>query len=77
MNELQTFLQTFLQAASSMPTSLWSGLLALVGLYWILSLASGLNLDMLDGTAAADEPARRASPARTRERPRVPRVLGR
>lgn len=50
MNELQTFLQ----AAVSMPTAFWSVLMVLVGLYWTLSMLSGLNLDMLDGIDALD-----------------------
>lgn len=52
MHALLTFLTEFFERAFTMPTTVWSVLLILVGAYWILSLLSGVDLegaDALDG----------------------------
>lgn len=41
----------FLQTALSFPTILYTGLLAIVTLYWLFSIIGFLDIDMLDGDA--------------------------
>ncbi|MDA8019967.1 MAG: hypothetical protein MPN21_21210 [Thermoanaerobaculia bacterium] len=46
-------LRTFLDQAFTMPTTVWSVLLVLVGGYWLLSLLTGADIEALDGVDGA------------------------
>ena len=46
-------LATFLERAFTMPTTVWSVLLVLVGAYWILSILTGADVEALDGVDGA------------------------
>ena len=47
-------LQRLLDQAFTMPTTVWSVLLILVGAYWVLSSLSGIDADALDGADGLD-----------------------
>ncbi len=50
-------LSEFIDAAFSLPTAIFSVLLILISLYWLLSFFTGLNFDMLEGLEGAAEGA--------------------
>ena len=45
----------FLDTAFTMPTTIWSVLLVLVGIYWVISLFGIFDFEMLDGALDATE----------------------
>lgn len=53
MDALPTPLAEFLDRAFTMPTTVWSVLLVLVGAYWILSLLTGADIEAVDGVDGA------------------------